>query len=221
MATVSNLSRKLLGEFLSNPETIRAFENLGMNSDDMATQIEGIRNAAILTLDLSPLFENQRVVSSDGEVEFTDGGAGGTLTIGLSDTGVTTGGYGDASHVVAFAVNAKGRITGVQVHALNSDNVTEGSTHLYFTTNRAREALSQGSGINYDSGTGEIKAKPAGAFDVPTGTQNRAAYPTYTSPIISSPPTQAEVQAISDGLQAVSRTLAALISDMKDNGNLS
>lgn len=221
MAAVSKLSRKLLGEFLSNPETIRAFENLGMNSDDMATQIEGIRNAAILTLDLSPLFENQRVVSSDGEVEFTDGGAGSTLTIGLSDTGIVADSYGDASHIVAFAVNAKGRITGVQVHALNSDNVAEGSAHRYFTTSRAREALSAGLGIDYDSGSGEIKVSPAGAFDVPTGTQNRAAYPTYTSPAISNPPTQAEVQAISDGLQAVSRTLAALISDMKGNGNLS
>lgn len=212
MAAASKLSRKLLGEFLSNPETIRAFENLGMNSDDIATQIEGIRNAAILTLDLSPLFENQRVVSSDGEVEFTDGGAGATLTIGLSDTGVVANSYGDASHVVAFAVNAKGRITGVEVHILDSDNVSEGVNNLFFTQARARNALGSGSGINYNNASGVISAKSAGV--APTFTP-------YAAPTISNPPTQAEVQGIADALAGISGALSSLISMMQANGNLS
>lgn len=37
-----------------------------------------------------------------------------------------------------------------------TDNVTEGSTNLYFTTSRARSSVSAGTGISYDSATGVI-----------------------------------------------------------------
>ena len=40
----------------------------------------------------------------------------------------------------------------------STDSVTEGSTNLYFTTQRARDAFSAGTGIGYDSGTGVISS---------------------------------------------------------------
>ena len=152
----ATLNRKLLGEFLKSPETIMAFENLSLNSEDLADIVTAIQNVSVLTVGLSDTFENERVVASDGEVQLTDGGPGGNLTFGLADTGVTAGSYGDASHTVQIAINAKGRVTLAQAHPLNTDNVAEGSTNLYFTNARARNALSGGTGISYSSVTGQI-----------------------------------------------------------------
>lgn len=154
----ATLTRKLLGEFLRNPETIKAFENLSFNSEDLADVVSAIQAISVLTLGLSDTFENERVVTSDGEVQLTDGGPGGNLTFGLSNTGVTAGAYGSPAHTLQIAINAKGRITLAQAHALNTDNVTEGATNLYFTTARARASLSGGTGIDYNSTTGVIAA---------------------------------------------------------------
>lgn len=52
----------------------------------------------------------------------------------------------------------------------------------------------------------------------PTGTADRAAFATYTAPTISNPPTQAEVQAVADAMQVLSRHLKALIDDLKAKG---
>ncbi len=152
----TRLTRKLLGEFLKNPETIRAFENLDTGNNDLESVVAQMRDAAVLVLSLTDAFSNQRVVTSDGEVEVTDGGPGGTLTFGLSDTGVSGGNYGDASHLVQIAINAKGRITLASSIPLNSDNVVEGGTNLYFTNTRARTSLSSGVGMAYNSTTGAI-----------------------------------------------------------------
>ncbi|WDA36400.1 hypothetical protein [Sphingobium sp. YC-XJ3] len=153
----ATLTRKLLGEFLRNPETIKAFENLSFNSEDLADVVSAIQAISVLTLGLSDTFENERVVTSDGEVQLTDGGPGGNLTFGLSNTGVTAAVYGSAAQTVQFTVNAKGRLMLAQAHALNTSNVTEG-TNLYFTNSRARSALSNGVGMAYNSTTGVIDA---------------------------------------------------------------
>lgn len=52
-------------------------------------------------------------------------------------------------------------------------------------------------------------------FVAATGTADRATFATYTAPTISAPPTQAEVQAIADHLQVLSRHMKALIDDLK------
>ena len=87
----ATLNRKLLGEFLKSPETIMAFENLSLNSEDLADIVTAIQNVSVLTVGLSDTFENERVVASDGEVQLTDGGAGGNLTWGVPDSGGTGG----------------------------------------------------------------------------------------------------------------------------------
>ena len=43
---------------------------------------------------------------------------------------------------------------------VNSDNVTEGSTNLYFTTARARSSISAGGALTYNSTTGEVSYTP-------------------------------------------------------------
>lgn len=44
-----------------------------------------------------------------------------------------------------------------------------------------------------------------------TGTGLKGGFATYTAPVISASPTQAEVQAIANALQSVSRTVKALV----------
>lgn len=65
-------------------------------------------------------------------------------------------------------------------------------------------------------------AKNFGAvWEAATGTAARTAYAAYTAPTISNPPTQAEVQGVADAVQAMSRRMVALISDLRANGVLS
>jgi len=52
-------------------------------------------------------------------------------------------------------------------------------------------------------------------YETPVGTLDRTTFTTYTAPVISNPPTQAEVQAIADHLQILSEHLAAIITDVK------
>lgn len=53
-----------------------------------------------------------------------------------------------------------------------------------------------------------------------TGTADRATFTTYTAPTISAVPTQAEVQAVADAVQVLSRHMKALIDDLKANGTI-
>lgn len=46
--------------------------------------------------------------------------------------------------------------------SIDTDDVAEGSTNLYFTNTRARSALSAGTGISYNSTTGEISLSGGG-----------------------------------------------------------
>lgn len=63
------------------------------------------------------------------------------------------------------------------------------------------------------SGTRVVDNRQTG-WGTPTGTVSRAAFATYTSPTIASTYNQTQIQDIADGLEDVSRHLAALIVDM-------
>ena len=54
----------------------------------------------------------------------------------------------DASNVVAQVNGYKGTVT------LDTDDINEGITNLYYTDTRARNALAAGTGVHYDSSTG-------------------------------------------------------------------
>lgn len=59
------------------------------------------------------------------------------------------------------------------------------------------------------------------AWAAMTGTESRATFSTYASPVISNPPAQVEVQALADAAQAISRAIKAVVDDLRANGALS
>lgn len=188
------LTRKLLGQFLDNPETIRAFEDLSFDSADLADVVTAIQSATIITLAPADIFENERVLSTDGEVVATDGGVGGNLTLGLSDTGVDADTYGGPAHLVQIAINAKGRIILAQSVALDSDNVAEGAANLFFTQDRARNSLASGDGISYIPASGTIAIDPLVVATL-AGAQTMADK-TLSSPVING--ARLAIRAVSD-----------------------
>jgi len=56
------------------------------------------------------------------------------------------------------------------------------------------------------------------AWAAATGTADRTTFATYTAPTISNPPTQAEVQAVANAVQVLSRHMKALVDDLKAKG---
>jgi hypothetical protein len=68
--------------------------------------------------------------------------------------------------------------------------------------------------------TGFVQKDQTPAWADPTGTLTRTTFAAYAGQTVSSPPTQAEVQAIDNALKANSERLAALIKDLRDNGAL-
>ena len=99
---------------------------------------------------------NARQLEVADPITATDAGAGGNYTIGHADSGVTADTYGAATKLVILAIDAKGHVTAASEVDLNSDNVTEGTTNLFFTQARARSSISGSGQIGYNSGTGVI-----------------------------------------------------------------
>ncbi len=161
------LSRKELASFIKSPKTIRDFENLDLSNDQLATNVNSIITAPLIGVGVSSPFTHDRYLAGSADIQLTDGGAKGALTLSLTTSGVSAATYGSAAHVVAFSVDSKGRITLAAQYPLTSANVTE-VTNLYFTNARARAALSGSGGVSYNSGTGAISlantAVAAGSF---------------------------------------------------------
>lgn len=67
------------------------------------------------------------------------------------------------------------------------------------------------------AGTAVVGARRTG-WTAATGTAQRSGFAAYSSPTISNPPTQAEVQAIADAVQDLARTLKALMDDLIAHG---
>lgn len=148
------LRRDVIAEFIKSPAGLRNYEAI---QGDTTNIYDAITKASFLTLGGDPNLGNERIFAPvAGELLGTDGGIGGDYTLGLADTAIVPGDYGDASNLVSITVDQKGRITDIQTFELNSDNVTEGTTNLFFTEARARAALSGGTGIDYNSTSGVI-----------------------------------------------------------------
>ncbi len=125
-----------------------------------------VANSDFLTLTPSAdLPSGRQFVPAPGQLTAADGGAGSTYTLGLADTAVTPNPYGGASKTVSFTVDAKGRIVAAAEFTLSTTNITEGAK-LFYTDARARAALSGGTGITYNSGTGAIALDTANSRNV-------------------------------------------------------
>lgn len=72
-----------------------------------STAISGIEGVSFITVSASSLTTSERVLTGSGNIELTDGGAGSSLGLDLSLTGVTAGSYASAD----LTIDAYGRIT--------------------------------------------------------------------------------------------------------------
>ena len=62
----------------------------------------------------------------------------------------------DAAGAASNAETAANSYTNNAIDALNTDDIEEGSSNKYYTDSRARASLSSGTGISYNSSTGQI-----------------------------------------------------------------
>lgn len=118
----------------------------------------------------------------------------GTVPVARLPTTGTAGTYGSATQVPVVTVDAQGRVSGVSLATIASggagptstDGLPEGTTNLYFTTARARAAISVSGSLSYNSTTGVISytaptlatvATSGSASDITTGTLPAARLP--------------------------------------------
>lgn len=227
----TSLQRDILASFLPNPRAITAFENIALDvtetlPDAISAIIDitaEIQASPIITWDNSEVLEGSRKLVEGGGISFalTDS----NFTVSIKESGVTPDNYGGDDKLVSLSIDSTGRITSASSHDIYSDVIIEGINNLFFTLGRVHQALSGIGGIAYnDAGVFSadktwfddryVQTESTSAWSKPTGQSSRATFAVYEAPTISNPPTQAEVQAIANGLQNVSRALSALISDL-------
>lgn len=147
------LPRVDIADFIKSDRGVRSYEDL---QGDAVNVYEAINTASFLTIAGSPSLGSERTLTLASGLTGVDGGPNAPYTLGLSDTTVVPGSYGSITKIAGFTVDAKGRLMTATEYTLNSDNVTEGVAHLYYTDARARAALSGTGLVGYNSTTGVI-----------------------------------------------------------------
>lgn len=189
------LTRGQIAEFVGSERGVRTFEAMQV---DTGALFEVLTNTQFLVLASDPTLGAERVLTpAAGELVGTDGGANGAYTLGLADTAVVPGTYGNPAGFVTITVDRKGRATGVTTFAVTAS-----------------------SGVAYNNITGVFSAVPAGAYGLPTGTLTRTTFAAGISTGASAGYVQAEANAALARIAGLEERLAALITDMKANGNL-
>jgi hypothetical protein len=94
--------------------------------------------------------------------------------------------YSGGTVLQNLAVDEFGHVLGIGAITLDTDDITEGSTNLYYTDARSRAALSAGTGISYDNSTGIITNSAPDQTVVLTGTGTTTITGTYPSFTINS-----------------------------------
>lgn len=69
----------------------------------------------------------------------------------------------------------------------------------------------------YDLAATKVTKGAGAAWAAPSGTAARTSLAAYVAPVVSNPPTQAEMQALADAVQAISRAVVALVTDLRAN----
>ena len=144
------LTRGQIAEFIPSDRGIRAFEAA---QSDIGETHGGLSDTQFLTLAANTLGSERVFAPVAGELTGADAGAGLAYTLGLANTAVIPGTYGNPAGFVTIAVDAKGRATGVTTFSLTAS-----------------------SGIAYNNVTGAFTAVKAGIYGAPTGTVQRTAF---------------------------------------------
>lgn len=138
--------------------------------DEVVSQIV---QSPIVTWGPASALSNERVLTDGDGINLAL--SSDALTIALAPSGVAADDYGDDTHLVHITVDQFGRITAASQSELNSDNVTEGVSNLFFTEDRARAAISAGEGLSYDDTTGVmVLANEASRLGIRTVTGSSA-----------------------------------------------
>ena len=124
-------------------------------SDEMIVLDSGVSKRKLFSeITLSDFSNDAGFTTNVGDITnvsagtgLTGGGASGSVTVNVG------GGTGITVNANDIAVN---------MSAFDTDDLTEGSSNLYFTTARARASVSGGTGITYNSSTGAISLTDTG-----------------------------------------------------------
>lgn len=116
--------------------------------------IETILDAPYLTFDPSTGLTNAKTLLAGTALSLVE--TASDATINLDDTAVVPDTYGGASSIPSITVDQQGRVTAASASLLDSDNMTEGVTNLFYTDARARAAISASTGLSYNSATGAM-----------------------------------------------------------------
>lgn len=110
-------------------------------------------------------FTNQRALDATAQAYDAYGAAANAYSDALADantytdntiTNLNLGSTYDAYGAASAAESAANTYTTNAINALTTDDIEEGSSNKYYTDSRARASLSNGTGISYNSSTGEI-----------------------------------------------------------------
>ena len=100
-------------------------------------------------------FTNQRALDATAAA-YDAAGAAATAQSNAEDYADSLASNYDVAGAASTAEANANTYTDTAINALDTDDIEEGTSNLYFTNTRARGAVSAGSGLSYNSGTGEF-----------------------------------------------------------------
>jgi cytoskeletal protein CcmA (bactofilin family) len=138
-------------------------------SQDLVITATKVEPKTTNTLDLGSSAVQFKNAFFDGTVDTDTLTVSGNGTVGgtLGVTGLLTATGGVSGAVTG---NVTGTVSDVSNH--DTDDISEGSTNLYFTTQRARDSVSATGSLGYDSSTGVMSFTQGNTDTVAEGTTN-------------------------------------------------
>ena len=214
-------------------QIITWWKTIGRGDDISQALGDGDGSTTAYTLGTDPIDENQTLVFFDGiyQSKANYSISGTTLTfstappsgvaievvthvgnftteqiVNLTATGTITGNALVGNLTGNVNGNVTGNVTGTvsSLNNLDTDNLSEGSSNLYFTTARARAGISAGTGLSYNNSTGVMTStitqyadsNARGAISVTdSGGDGSLAYNSSSGVITYTGPSQAQVLA--------------------------